>query len=945
MSVLGSLLDAARRGTGAIAVVEGPPGIGKTGLLNAFAGLARAAAFVVLTAVGIELESEFAFGVVRQLFEPVIGDLEPAERVAVLAGAAASAAPLVDPRRSEPAAAPPPADMFPVLHGLYWMCANLSARQPLAIVVDDAHWADDQSLRWVHYVSSRLEGQPMCIVAAARSTRPEAPVPLIEAIKAGPGAQVVEPNPLSASASRQLLGRIFGTEPQERFAAIAHEVTGGNPFLLEAVAASLAADGIPPDDEHADQLAEVRPEVVSRSMLARLAQLPDDSRSVARAVAVMGGGTELRDIAEFAGMRETEVSVAADGLAEVGLFEMGRPLRFAHPLIRSTVYGDLQPAARSRDHRRAADVLAGTGVPRSQVAAHLLVVEPTRDDRVVDILRDAAGDAMARGAPDAAATYLRRALEEPATDARRTAVLAELGLAEAALAHPAAESHLHEAIDGSESIGDRIPLVRALAFLLVQLARPAEGIEALRQAIEALPEADRELRMLLEADVLILLTIMPEDGYRQALPLLRRYSTGLEANSMEERTLLATLAEWQCRTGGVAAQKSVAMAVRALADGRLLAEAGPGSLHFAWGLYALIFADAFEEAEAEVGPALEQARKSGSLFIAGQVAAIAGLLAIRRGDTANAEAKARDSLEFALSIRAALPADSQGAPPPAGLVFTLSVLTDALVERGNTVAAKSELEGVGMLDGSVPVAVASFLLESRGRMWLAEGEPERALGDARRAGEMAAAWGVRNPSYCAWRSLAALANLSLGDDQGARRLAGEEVELALRAGSRRSIGVALRARGLAAGGTDGLTDLSRAVDELSLSGARLEHARALCDLGAALRRANRRSDSREPLRQAIDMARSCGAVTLAERAHQELRATGARPRRLEFSGVAALTARERQIAELAAEGRSNPEIAQSLFVTRRTVETHLTSVYRKLEIESREELAGALVRD
>jgi hypothetical protein len=183
LSILRSLLASVRTGAGAVAVIEGPPGIGKTGLLNALSALARGAAFLVLTAIGIELELDYAFGVVRQLFEPVIAGLDQGERAAVLAGAAAAAGPLVDPRHNEPAPARVPGDMFPVLHGLYWMCANLSARRPLAILVDDAHWADGQSLRWLHYVSSRLEGQSVCIVAAARSTRPEAPVPIIEATR------------------------------------------------------------------------------------------------------------------------------------------------------------------------------------------------------------------------------------------------------------------------------------------------------------------------------------------------------------------------------------------------------------------------------------------------------------------------------------------------------------------------------------------------------------------------------------------------------------------------------------------------------------------------------------------------------------------------------------------------------------------------------------------
>jgi DNA-binding NarL/FixJ family response regulator len=136
--------------------------------------------------------------------------------------------------------------------------------------------------------------------------------------------------------------------------------------------------------------------------------------------------------------------------------------------------------------------------------------------------------------------------------------------------------------------------------------------------------------------------------------------------------------------------------------------------------------------------------------------------------------------------------------------------------------------------------------------------------------------------------------------------------------------------------------LNEAAAVLESSPARVEHARALTDLGAALRRANRRVDARDTLRAALDAADACGATPLAERARHELRAAGARPRRPRATGVQALTASERRIAEMAAEGLSNPEIAQALFVTKKTVEAHLGSVYRKLDIRSRGQLGGAL---
>jgi DNA-binding CsgD family transcriptional regulator len=202
--------------------------------------------------------------------------------------------------------------------------------------------------------------------------------------------------------------------------------------------------------------------------------------------------------------------------------------------------------------------------------------------------------------------------------------------------------------------------------------------------------------------------------------------------------------------------------------------------------------------------------------------------------------------------------------------------------------------------------------------------------------------GSRNPAYIAWRSPAALALHQLGQQEDARQLAGEELELARAWGAPRALGAALRAAGLIEGGEDGLALLEEGVQVLNESSARLEHAKARTELGAALRRANRRAQARAQLRQAVELATICGATDLAARAERELLATGARPRRIALSGVESLTPSERRVAELAAAGPTNREIAQTLFVTQRTVEVHLTSIYRKLGISSRSQLAAAL---
>ena len=154
--------------------------------------------------------------------------------------------------------------------------------------------------------------------------------------------------------------------------------------------------------------------------------------------------------------------------------------------------------------------------------------------------------------------------------------------------------------------------------------------------------------------------------------------------------------------------------------------------------------------------------------------------------------------------------------------------------------------------------------------------------------------------------------------------------------------MALRTRGMLAGGQQGLDDLREAVGLLESCGAGLEHARALIELGAALRRSNQRTAAREPLRRGLDLAYRCGAGRLAQRATEELRATGARPRRASLTGLEALTPSERRVAELAASGMSNPEIAQAVFVTLNTVEGHLRHVYQKLSVSSRKQLPAAL---
>jgi DNA-binding CsgD family transcriptional regulator len=259
------------------------------------------------------------------------------------------------------------------------------------------------------------------------------------------------------------------------------------------------------------------------------------------------------------------------------------------------------------------------------------------------------------------------------------------------------------------------------------------------------------------------------------------------------------------------------------------------------------------------------------------------------------------------------------------------------VERGELARASAALSDSGLGAELPELFQSNHLLYSLGRLRLAEGRVGEAVSLLRECGQRLARWGVRNPGSIAWRSALAEALARADELEEARAVVMEEVELAREFGVTRELGMALRAWGTIVGDVDLLRE---SVSVLAESGARLEWARALTDLGAALRRGGHRVEAREPLRTAVDTARRCGATVLAERAHEELLASGARPRRLALRGWESLTASEQRVARLVGDGLSNREIAERLFLSEKTVEGHLGNVYRKLEIGSRSRLPG-----
>ena len=920
-----SALADARTGRGRFIVVEGPAGIGKTALLAAARTAAAEGGMRVLRSRGTELERDFAFGVVRQLFEPPLVEASELERADLLLAAAGVAGGLLGLPGAPPTEGPPSSGVdpsFAILHGLYWLCANLAAAGPLCLLVDDAHWADAPSLRYLAFLLTRLEELDAALVVATRPREAGTDVELLTTVTTDPSADVIQLSPLTRAAVAQLLEARLGAAPDWAVVDTCLRVTRGMPFLVRELVEALSEGGIGSGVQ-----------MVGRSVRPRLRRLPEHAGRLARALAILEQ-SDLLQAARLAGLEEQEAADAADLLATAGILEPGRPLTFVHPLIRDGIYSELSSAERAQGHRRAAELLAEQAGASARVAQHLLVSEPAADDWVVERLVEAACAAGKQGAPESEAVFLRRALAEPPPPGDRSALLLDLGMAEANAGLVDWPEHLQQAVDAAPNTAAAAEAALVLGLALSRAQRFAEAVEVLDRAASSLDSRHSELALLLEAAAVVAGTNDPATAPSVALrreTLRERAADDPQAppELLAAAALISILANEPAEVGAE-------LATRAVLAGE---SAPPGSEGRRWFSVAtwisvttlsLLWAERYAQVQRLLDASIAQARATGDGSRLAVGLAHRGWLALRRGDLCAAEGDTRTAL-----AAAELPA------PTLYRVLNAGVLVKTLVDQGELDAAdqalaplESEVEG-----GSITAAVLRL---ARGRLRVEQRRVAEGLEDFLAVGVRLTRGLVSCPGYLPWRSEAALAHLALGDRESAGRLAAKELELARAFGAPRALGVALRAAGVVAGGDRGALLLREAIDTLERGDARLERARALADLGALLRRRNRRTEARELLREALDAAHRAGAKPLAEQAETELRATGARPRRVVLRGLDSLTASERRIAEFASQGLSNREIAQTLFVTRRTVEGHLTSVFRKLQVDSRDELPAAL---
>jgi DNA-binding NarL/FixJ family response regulator len=919
LEALERLLVGAGAGSGGAVVFEGSAGIGKSSLLAA-ARTAAATELRVLSARGSELERDLPFGVVRQLLEPVVVASDNEERGTLLAGAAALAKPVLF--AADPAAGAEPS--FSALHGLYWLTINLADAQPLLLAVDDAHWADVASLRWLIYLARRLAGVPVALLLATRPAEPGPVQELHDELLLIPEVVVLQPGGLSEQAITMLAVQLLAADPDPSFVTACRRATGGNPFLLLELLRELDRRGIAPSRENAALAGQLSSQGVGRAVRGRLSSLPPACTALARAVAVLGDPAEPALAAQLAGLDDDASSRAADALAEAVIFEPGR-LAFVHPLVRSSVYIELSSRERARHHERAARLLAGAGEATDRIAVHLLASHPGGDAETVKKLRQAANDATSRGAPDVAVTYLQRALAEAPSAEPDPRLVYELG--KAALSAGELELAIEQLGRASWDLAGgrlRAEAANALGSALFLAGRPEAAMNDLTAVIDALPTSEREQGLRLQATrwaaVRGSVTVwrrLQEKGERFVV-------TSRTPRTIGERLQVAMAAYDAARVG--TAREARELAMQAFGDGQLLEDPGPESAGFWIVPTVLLLAYADEDGERVATAVLEWAKLHGSLPVFSMAARLRAYIYLRRGFLAEAEADATSAHEY--------PGLPPGFPP-----YGSVALANVLLARGKPTEAAEVLARAA----SDPAAAGHIrYLQTRARLRAASQHPAEALEDLFACGRLEHEWEISTPAFSTWRADAAPLLAALDRHDEARALGLEEVERCSAFGAPGPLGASLRMLGLMGPEDSGIELLEQAVAHLQRSSARLEHALALLELGAATRRAGRRAEARKPLREALELARACGADAVAVRANDELVAAGARPRRDPTESRSNLTASELRVARMAAEGMTNREIAQALFLTENTIETHLRSVFRKLEIRSRSQLTRAL---
>ncbi|MFJ2829491.1 AAA family ATPase [Streptomyces sp. NPDC087263] len=916
LRLLAAEADRARAGSGRLVLLRGATGTGRTALLEAVAEQAQARGTRVLWARCPPDDDALPFAAVLRL-------------LSFTAGVTSAAEPCPE-------------------HGdtgydrtyaaqLWNRLRAYADGEPLLVAVDDVHFADESSRRWLVDAARRLDGLPLLLVVTERCQYDIDPPSQGLAHTLSP--TLVHTHtlaPLSANAAAQLV-RSDAAAAKPEWVDDCVRAGAGSPLLLRALLDDLRAaepEGTPPEAVP-ETCAALYPGAYPAAVAWWLDSAGPATADVARALAALDGdvlddgqgeGTaEL--LARMAGVDPARVPGWLTAMTRLGLLRPdpdGRP-RYAHPLLRDAVLSGWPGARRQAAHRTAAEVMLRRGAHAEAVAGQLLRTPAVGAgaEWATAALLDGASVAVRHGRTKDAVSYLRRTLEEPLTPARRATVLMELGSLEFAAARSSAGiPRLAEAVRLPGMPRDRARAAVALGTALALRGEGRAAVDALRGLDEQLADHPDLIRLLQLASALLSDhdRAIRQEAYRWL------YDTAERSPHLIGTAGRALLVRYESTAGHISAATAMER-IRELLD----EPADPYAEPFLLGTAAAVaqWADEPDEAEGLVARGLAGQRPSLLHPMHPALLNVRADIAAGRGAYPDLLA---DPWDWQVTESRPHRSDPSNAHAHAVL---------ALVETGRTAEAAHLADSFDLRDAHDSWELNRFLY-ARGVLRSASGDQAGALADFLECGRRQSARDVVSPVVTPWRSAAADCRVALGRPQEALALAREEMRLALVWNTPRVVGRALRGLATATGGRRGLELADRAVRMLRDAAAQTELIPALIAQGRQLSATGDRARARAALREAAERAERLGAVrmrALAEQALPEARSRGAVTA---LTGWAALTGSERRIAALAADGRTNTEIAELLHLARRTVETHLTSAYRKLGIRRRAELPAAM---
>ena len=924
LDMIAAALRRAQSGHGALVLLSGPLGIGKSVLLGAVGELGRAAGTLTLRASAAPMERDFGYGVARQLLEPTLRRSDEETITRWTSGSVQGSGPVLADRSLDVSGPQQPTSADAVPHALAALLETMSHDRPLLVLIDDLQWSDDATLVWLRHLVRRLQSLPVLLVCTLREGDPQGDRRSVGEV-ATRATHVLHPSRFDREDTSALIRRQYNEPADDEFVTACQEASAGNPLFLTSILTEASFGGLRPTAPNVDALTALRPSLLRQRLVLCLETQSEPVRRLAAAMAILGDAPHLDVLSRLAALDTVGCREALRGLAELGLLTDTERPRLIHPVVRDAVEEGMPLAERTTLHALAAELLHRAGRPAEEVADQLMATTAPLSPWATRVLRSAAGNSLYRGAPDAAALYLRRALLDSSPQGSdRGRLLVDLATAERSFAPMASVRHISQAVPLLDSAFERAEAIARLPPTALFPA-PLPFHEVLRKVAmdlgreDGLHEADRETALRLEARLWHASTADPAQLGR-TLARLANLGSEPRTSTTGERELLTVLLNTATVTNSLPA------AVVARLSNRILERepALPTHVHSALLLTVLNLTSA--DSLDDVTSWLEMARLNASQQLPPVerhlISAEFALVSLACGRLAVARDRATEAFELddvdhdeAITISAISLA-------AVALQSRDAELTERLLNCRHRMAGEPYL-----------LALLSALKAS---VAARAGDLRAAVNHFIEAGQRLEQIRWHNPVLLPWASNAALLHHRLGDEDRATELSELELERARTWGAAAGLGRALTVCGRVTDGASGVDLLRRGVDVLESSANRFELGKSLVALGERVGPSS--PEGTAALRRAYALAVECDAPWLAQQAGAQLGGVGQRhsPSHIQ------LTPAERKVAHLAVSGLTNQAIADELGITCRAVEKSLTSCYRKMSIKGRSALAPAL---